>query len=373
MKTLPKNRVKLLFKGLWRTLLCLLVWNLCIVAADAQTGHENSLKFTKTVHNFGKISIDSGVQHCSFEFTNTGNRPVVIYNVISSCGCTEPKWPKKPVLPGEKGVIAVDFLNDQGPYPFDKNLTVYTSEGKRPILLRIFGIVYDKEKSVKELFPISIGSLNVMREDVHMGQIEQGLYKGGIISVANLTGKAVTLTFTGVDKGLELKAVPQTIQPGDVAEITYSVDTKEALHWGHTVYKAYFVCNGVKAVKPLSIEALIIDKVSNLTKEEMERGSMVMAKNSSVDMGAVNKGKKIEAFFNLRNIGAGELLIHKVETNGRTFDVEAPKSVKPGQEFTVKAVIDSGQLSGEEFFTITLITNSPKRPLVNLFISAIVE
>ncbi len=44
-----------------------------------------------------------------FEFTNTGNKPLIIQNVISTCGCTVPEWPEKPVMPGEKGVLKVIF------------------------------------------------------------------------------------------------------------------------------------------------------------------------------------------------------------------------------------------------------------------------
>ncbi len=44
-----------------------------------------------------------------FEFTNTGNKPLIIQNVISTCGCTVPEWPKTPVKPGEKAVLKVVF------------------------------------------------------------------------------------------------------------------------------------------------------------------------------------------------------------------------------------------------------------------------
>ncbi len=44
-----------------------------------------------------------------FRFTNTGNQPLIIQNVISTCGCTVPQWPKKPVMPGEKAVLKVVF------------------------------------------------------------------------------------------------------------------------------------------------------------------------------------------------------------------------------------------------------------------------
>lgn len=44
-----------------------------------------------------------------FEFTNSGSKPLIIHNVISTCGCTIPQWTKKPVMPGKKGSIKVLF------------------------------------------------------------------------------------------------------------------------------------------------------------------------------------------------------------------------------------------------------------------------
>lgn len=340
------------------------------VAAYAQTNGENPLKFNKTSHNFGKFSVKDGKKQCAFEFTNTSGNPIVINNVITSCGCTEPVWPKKPIMPGESGKIEVTYLNDQGPYPFEKTITVYSSASRKPILLRISGIVYEKEKSLKDIFPVAIGPLGIMRNNIKSGQIEQGCVKSGNMQVANLSSRDITVKFENISKGLSLKIEPATIKAGEIAEISYTINTAEQVNWGNTVYSASVVCNGVKAAEKLNINAMIIDKVSGLTKEQKNSGSMVLAKNSSINLGDVAKGKQAEAVFMMRNTGAGELIIHKADTNGMDFTVSVPHSIKPGDEFTVKANIDSNRFYGEQVFTITLVTNSPNRPLVNLFISA---
>ena len=63
------------------------------------------------VYNFGTIKRGQKIQH-KFEFTNAGKEPLSIINVSSSCGCTVPEWPKKPVLPGKKAVINVTFNSE---------------------------------------------------------------------------------------------------------------------------------------------------------------------------------------------------------------------------------------------------------------------
>lgn len=64
--------------------------------------------FTKERHDFGEIQQGEKVSTV-FEFTNTGDAPLIITNAKGSCGCTVPEWPKDPIAPGEKGSIEVEF------------------------------------------------------------------------------------------------------------------------------------------------------------------------------------------------------------------------------------------------------------------------
>ncbi len=65
-------------------------------------------EFEDNIHDFGDIQQGEKVEHL-FKFTNAGNQPLVISNIITTCGCTAPTWPKDPVQPGEKGEIKVVF------------------------------------------------------------------------------------------------------------------------------------------------------------------------------------------------------------------------------------------------------------------------
>lgn len=332
-----------------------------------------TLEFNKKVHNFGKIAIKDGAQNCTFEFKNTLNKPVVINNILSSCGCTTPQWPKKPIMPGENGVIKVTFLNDQGPFPFDKSLTVYTSASKKPIILRITGVAYETKKGINEQFPTAIGVLGLKSNILKMGQLEQGEIKSKNVIVVNTSNKPVTVKFLDLSPGLNMKITQQPIPANGLAEITYTIDTKTKLNWGNTIYKARVLCNGTKASKQLLVNCMIIDNFSNLSKDEQNNGPMIIAKNSSYNFGTVSKSTKITATFNLRNTGYRDLAIYKADTNNSKIDISCPLTVKAGNAFTVVATINPAYYNGEQIFTITLVTNSPNRPLVNLFITGTIK
>ncbi len=343
-------------------------------SANAQSNNagQQAIVFSKKVHNFGKISVNDGPQKCTFEFENTSGKPVVINNIISSCGCTTPVWPKKPIMPGEKGKVEVTYLNDQGPYPFDKNLTVYTSSSTKPIILRISGLAYENERSLKEMFPTAVGPLGVKNSLQRGGQIAQGNSKGGNFKVANISNKSTTVKFAATSPGLTISIVPETIPAGEVADVSYTIDTKAKENWGLTTYSTDVICNGVKAPTKLGIECMIIDNFSKMSKEEKNKGSMVLAQNSSFNFGEVVKGETVTATFQLRNTGQSPLVIHKIDTP-QNVKVTSPSTVAPGEKFTLTATLNTAQGGKEEVHTITLITNSPNRPLVNLFVTGKVK
>ncbi|MBR5541001.1 MAG: DUF1573 domain-containing protein [Bacteroides sp.] len=70
------------------------------------------ITFKETEHDFGMIDELEGNVHHDFEFTNTGNEPLVIKKVITGCGCTSAKWSDKPYKPGAKGVIRITYHVD---------------------------------------------------------------------------------------------------------------------------------------------------------------------------------------------------------------------------------------------------------------------
>ncbi len=96
--------------------------------------------------DYGKVekNSDDGVR--SFEFTNTGDAPLIITNAQSTCGCTVPSYPKEPIMPGKSGKIQVKY--NMGVGPIRKTITIESNasnyEGGR-IPLKIKGEVYVKE------------------------------------------------------------------------------------------------------------------------------------------------------------------------------------------------------------------------------------
>jgi hypothetical protein len=108
-------------------------------------------KFESETIDYGKIDKGSDGERI-FTFTNVGDQPIIIKNIKSSCGCTVPKKPEKPVMPGEKGEIKVSY-DTKRVGGFSKSITIFSNATEAAKVIRIKGIVnnsvsLEKEKSM---------------------------------------------------------------------------------------------------------------------------------------------------------------------------------------------------------------------------------
>ena len=114
------------------------------------------IEFKETTIDYGTIEKGAdGVR--TFEFNNTGDAPLIISKVNSSCGCTVPKKPDGPILPGEMGEIQVKY-DTKRVMPIRKTITVLSNAETPTVALKIKGNVINpdtksvlaKEKSILE-------------------------------------------------------------------------------------------------------------------------------------------------------------------------------------------------------------------------------
>ena len=98
-----------------RFLICLYFFSLNVLlcsAQDEQDPYEGmdgaKVMFSEDRADLGDIRQGDKVVHI-FKFRNSGNQALVIENVLTTCGCTVPEWPKKPLAPGEVGQLKVVF------------------------------------------------------------------------------------------------------------------------------------------------------------------------------------------------------------------------------------------------------------------------
>lgn len=345
-------------------------------SAFAQTGKpvdvEGIAQFDKVVHDFGDFLLSDGPKSCDFTVKNIANRPFAIMQVVSSCGCTDVTWTKTPIKEGATGTISATYSNDQGAYPFEKTLTVYITSLEKPVILRLRGNVTEKKKPLSELYPVHIGNLGIKETVFKVGNINQGSERSDFAMVANLGKKPLKVSFKDVSANLSVRMEPEVIPAGGTGKVVYTVKTDRNL-WGKNWYKATPVVDG-KAGKPFEFWAFTKEDFSGLTKEQKEKASQPMTEASTYSFGVVKAGKRVEAVFTLKNDGKSPLKLYKADPDNPAATPGALPSLVPGAKGTFKVNVDTSKLpKGEVLIIVTLTTNSPLRPIVNLFISGAIE
>ena len=356
--------------------LYLLVTAMSAIAATAQTGKpvdvEGIAQFDKTVWDFGDFLLSDGPKSCEFSVKNIGERPFAILQVVSSCGCTDVTWTRSPVKVGESGVISATYSNDQGAYPFEKTLTVYVSSLSKPVILRLRGNVTEKKKPLAELYPVHIGNLALKEAVFKVGNINQGGQRSDFAMVANIGKTPLRVSFKDVSANLEIQIEPEVIKPGSTGKIIYTVKSSGEL-WGKNWYRATPVVDG-KAGEPLQFWAFTKEDFSGWSQEQKNKASQPMADASTFSFGVVKAGTPVEAVFNLRNDGKSLLKLYKADSDNPAATPGALPSLGPGEKGSFKVALDTSNLpEGEVLIIITLTTNSPLRPIVNLFLSGAIE
>ncbi|WP_378186936.1 DUF1573 domain-containing protein [Aquimarina sp. W85] len=114
------------------------VFGITLNAQDSKA----KIEFKTDVVDYGEIAKGSDGNR-KFEFTNTGNAPLVISRVYSSCGCTIAKKPEGPIAPGATGIIEVKY-DTKRVGPIRKTITVYSNAEEATKAIKIKGTVLDQ-------------------------------------------------------------------------------------------------------------------------------------------------------------------------------------------------------------------------------------
>ena len=77
-------------------------------------------------------------QKVTFTLKNTGNKPLVVQDVDTSCGCTSVSYSKEPVQPGGELKLEVTYTAEH-PEHFNKTIMVYCNMESSPLVLKIMG------------------------------------------------------------------------------------------------------------------------------------------------------------------------------------------------------------------------------------------
>jgi hypothetical protein len=348
-----------------------------VMAISAAVAAQPMMKMSEQEHNFGTFKEEAGPQKYDFIVSNTGNAPLVIQNIVASCGCTTPEWTKQPIAVGEKGKITAIYDPRDRPGKFSKTLTVYTNSKPEVQVLVIKGEVVARERTIEEQFTFQVGPVRFESINLAFTNIKKTEKKIRIMPLINTSNEPVKVEFDNLPPHLTMKTTPETLKPGQKGIVEGTYDATKNNTWGNVNDLVRIKINGVIQENVwYYVSANLVEDFSSMTKEDLEKAPVFNIASTNVDLGKMAGGTTGEVEFKFANAGKSDLFIRNVKATCGCTAVQqglAGVPIKPGESSSIKAVFSSGSYKGKVTKTIYVYTNDPKKSEVVLMLTADVD
>lgn len=110
-----------------------------LLSTSSLANAQADMNFKQTTHDFGTVQAGKDTLWYMFVFTNSGNEPLTINDVKTSCDCTLAEWPKNTIQPGKTAVIKGGFKIEHKSGTFEKNIIIIANTSPATTFLTLKG------------------------------------------------------------------------------------------------------------------------------------------------------------------------------------------------------------------------------------------
>lgn len=341
----------------------------CILLVTAYTaGAQGVMEFAEKTYSFEQIPEDGGTVTHTFTFRNTGNAPVVIQQVSSSCGCTVSDWSKEPVLPGKDGFVSGTYNPMGRPGSFTKSLTVVSNAEPSSEVLYLTGNVTPRARSKQEQYPYRMGPVWASASFLSLPRVLHDGTTRGTLGLYNSGNRKEEVRFA-FPKSVKLADSRIELDPGVEQRVEVVVDGQEVDEWGYTTEKFTCEVQGEKYTVELGFSR--DENFGSWSEEQRQNAPVAEVKSQEIDFGAVRSGDELRASFELMNVGQSALYIRRVQTNCSCLHASVGKEkLRPNARTKVTVAFNTEGYRGVHEKDVTLITNDPRKRYIRLRVKA---
>lgn len=318
-------------------------------------------------HDFGSFSDSLKTVTCQMRFINTGDVPLVITQVKSSCGCTAAQYPHESVAPGDTAAVTLSYSSRKIPGEFEKDVLVYTNGTPRKSILIVRGLVIGSPESILEKYPIGDGPMRFTHSSLPLGEITKGRWREAYVTGYNTSQQPLHTRVTGLPPHINAKVLPDTIMPGRLATLSFFYDSWKAPLWGlntdQVTIETYPIADSTDVqTLPFTITAQVKEDFSRLTDKERRNAPEAECSTDRLDFGSMTRNESVTRSFTIKNTGKSNLLIRRLFIPDSHITAQADAlEVKKGKKATINVAV-SGCEEPILNTTLTVITNDPYRP-----------
>lgn len=348
-----------------------------ILSFLASAGFSQRVKFSTLLHDYGTLREEAGPVKTQFEFKNISKDTILITEAKPSCGCTTPVFSKDPVPPGKKGSLTAEFNPEGRPGEFLKTISISIKKWPEDILanaevqvLEIKGNVTPRPKELAEAFPVKMGKIRMTGTYISFDSLFTNAHKKMRVILFNESAEPIMLKRSEGPAYITVAPQEALIKPNDSLALSIDIDGAAAEDWGNVYYPLrLFTDEATDSEKMFSLFGYRGDYVAGLSKEEKAKLGKASFETREANFGNIVQGASVEHIFKVTNTGAGELTIRKWKPGcGCTSSQPDKMKLMPGETATAKAIFNSAGQNGSIHKSITVVTDDPFEPVVNLFL-----
>ena len=299
-----------------------------------------------------------------FVLKNDGRKPLVINNVLKSCGCTEVDYPKTSIAAGESFVIkAVYDAKQMG--SFTKQVCLYTNADEEPFILsmrgKVVGSVVDFAGSYDEM----LGAIKSDAQEVEFDDVNRGDRPVQRIHIFNPTDEVLEPVVMHLPDFLHAFVSPSKVAPRHSAEISFVLDSKKLRDLGlnqTSIYLGERPGDKVAPEKEIVVSAVLLPGFENMTPAKKALAPKIEMSATDLNLGRFNGKKKLKGEILITNKGKSELDIRSMQMFTMGLQVNLKKSkIQPGETVKMKVTAVAADLkkSRVRHPRILMITNDP--------------
>ncbi|MBL7811543.1 MAG: DUF1573 domain-containing protein [Bacteroidetes bacterium] len=347
-------------------IIAVLLFSLMDGLAQTKATGGPQIMFRKRLHDFGKVKESSIYATTRYTFVNTGDKPLFISSVQSSCGCTVPDWTRDTIRPGDSGFVQAKYETINRPGTFQKTVTVYSNATNAPFYhLDFVGeVIRDEAPEGAPAIP-DYGKVYFSKPTVDFGVIYDNQTDTQEIRLVN--GSVYTTEFQplqNIPAWCRVLGFPKSLEPNENAVIQVILDGKLLKGFGFGAFEIPVASDN--AMTPYTGMYITYTRklwFPKLNARELARAPKLVVDKKLHNFGEAKSGDFLSTEFLFTNTGKQELKLYEMHPDCTCLKVEYDRDVlKPGEKMKVKVTFDTVLKNGNANQSIWVVCNDPVTP-----------
>lgn len=325
----------------------------------------------KTIVDVGKTGFQQPIT-AVFEFKNKNIRRLQIESVQPDCSCTTVEYPKGIIGVGETFQVKMTYDAKMLGH-FDKQAAIVTNGTKKPVYVRMKGVVLAELHDFSGSYPIEMGDIRIDKNELEFDNVNKGDTPVQQLHIYNNGTRVFRPNLMHLPSYLTATVTPEVISPGRAATIDVTLHSDKVLDYGLTQATIFLAANpGDKAVQEnlIGVSTVLLPGFVGMTGTQKQYAPKMALSKDVVNIDLNGKAKQKDEI-TITNTGRTPLVISSLQMFTGGLKISLGKRELPqGESTKLKITAQRDELKQVRTKPrILMITNDPDKSKVVITIN----